>query len=109
MPVYRCQTPDGYKNTADLWLNPDAITRRLSFATAIASGNIPLSRLPMPKNQMSVNIRPQQNSPRIAVDTEQLMNTLGNAFSDKTQNAIATNSPQIRSALILGSPEFMRR
>jgi uncharacterized protein (DUF1800 family) len=109
MPVYGCQTPDGYKNTADLWLNPDAITRRLSFATAIASGNIPLSRLPMPKNQMSVNIRPQQNSPRIAVDTEQLINTLGNAFSAKTQNAIATNSPQIRSALILGSPEFMRR
>ena len=109
MPVYGCQTPDGYKNTADLWLNPDAMTRRLSFATAIASGNVPLSRLPIPKNQMSANIRPQQNSPRIAVDTEQLMNTLGNAFSAKTQNAIATNSPQIRSALILGSPEFMRR
>lgn len=109
MPVYGCQTPDGYKNTADVWLNPDAMARRLSFATEIANGNIPLSTLPVLKNQMPGNMRLQQNSPRIPVDAEQLINTLGNAFSVKTQTALATNSRQIRSALILGSPEFMLR
>ena len=42
MPVYGYLTPDGYKNTEEAWLNPDAMTRRLSFATALANGNVPL-------------------------------------------------------------------
>lgn len=106
MPLYRCQTPDGYKNTADVWLNPDAINRRLSFATAIANGNLPLSNIP---TNMEQGDRTLQKSPSIPVDASQLTNTLGNSFSVKTQKAIASSSPQIRSVLILGSPEFMRR
>jgi uncharacterized protein (DUF1800 family) len=89
MPIYGCLTPDGYKNTKDTWLNPDAMTRRLSFATTVANGNLPLSQ------------------PRIRINAEQLMNTLGNFLSPKTQTVITNNPPRIRSALILGSPEFM--
>ncbi len=59
MPLYGCQTPDGYKNTAEAWLNPDGMMMRLSFATALGAG---------------------QAAP-----------------------------PQLRSPLILGSPEFMMR
>ncbi len=44
MPLYGCQTPDGYKNTEAAWLNPDALTRRLGFATALASGRLPLAQ-----------------------------------------------------------------
>jgi uncharacterized protein (DUF1800 family) len=47
MPIYGYLTPDGYKNTADVWLNPDAMTRRISFATALASGRLPLTTLPV--------------------------------------------------------------
>ena len=36
MPLYGCLTPDGYKNTEDAWLSPDATTRRISFAAALA-------------------------------------------------------------------------
>jgi uncharacterized protein (DUF1800 family) len=46
MPLYGCQTPDGYKNTQDAWLNPDALTRRIAFATALAAGRLPLSAAP---------------------------------------------------------------
>ena len=35
MPLFGCLTPDGYKNTEDAWLSPDATTRRISFATAL--------------------------------------------------------------------------
>ncbi len=28
-PLYGCQTPDGYKDVQDAWLNPDAMMRRL--------------------------------------------------------------------------------
>jgi uncharacterized protein (DUF1800 family) len=45
MPLYGCQTPDGYKNTQDAWLNPDALTRRITFATALGAGRIALSTL----------------------------------------------------------------
>jgi uncharacterized protein (DUF1800 family) len=43
MPLYGCQTPDGYKNTQDAWLNPDALSRRITFATALAGGRLPLA------------------------------------------------------------------
>src|SRR5207237_152024 len=31
-PLYRCLTPDGYAATSDLWLNSDALMRRIDFA-----------------------------------------------------------------------------
>ncbi|WP_315788160.1 DUF1800 domain-containing protein [Fischerella sp. JS2] len=102
MPLYGCQTPDGYKNTQEAWLNPDAMTRRLNFATALASGRL---RLAMPLNPTKNN-QLSRNQP---VDALQLANTLGNSFSKKTQTAIASSPPQLRAALILGSPEFMYR
>ena len=46
MPLYGCQTPNGYANTQDAWLNPDAMMTRLSFATALGSGNLPLENPP---------------------------------------------------------------
>jgi uncharacterized protein (DUF1800 family) len=83
MPLYGCQTPDGYKNTRAAWLNPDSMTRRLSFATSLA------------------RLKP--------LDATQLIRTLGNPFSAQTSAAIAASPPQLQPALILGSPEFMHR
>ena len=95
MPVYGCLSPDGYKNTEQAWLNPDAMTRRLSFVTGLASRGLPISAMP-------VNHHPSQS-----VDASQLADTLSESFSDQTQSAIASSPPQLRAALILGSPEFM--
>lgn len=86
MPLFGCQTPDGYKNTEQAWLNPDAITRRISFATSLASGRL-LNK---------------------GVDASQLIDTIGGILP-KTQSVINSNPPQLKGALILGSPEFMRR
>lgn len=30
--LYGCQSPDGYRNTREVWLNPDALAQRISFA-----------------------------------------------------------------------------
>jgi uncharacterized protein (DUF1800 family) len=130
MPLYGCLTPDGYKNTEAAWLNPDAITRRISFATALASGRLPLitatdSPAPVGNAQLNRSERsrlvlagpmprqPLQSQPAAALmaplDAMQLSNTLGNPFSVKTQQAIATSPAPLRAALMLGSPEFMRR
>ncbi|MDE2441862.1 MAG: DUF1800 domain-containing protein, partial [Betaproteobacteria bacterium] len=89
MPLYGCQTPDGYKNTETAWLNPDAMTRRVAFATALGGGRLPF----------------QQST---AVDAVRLQTTLGMALSDKTLATVERSDPRLRSALILGSPDFMR-
>jgi uncharacterized protein (DUF1800 family) len=89
MPLYGCPTPDGYKNTEDAWLNPDAITRRVSLATLLGSGRGP-----------GGSGRP--------LDADALLATLGDAVSPRTRAAVARAEPPLRAALVLGSPDFMR-
>jgi uncharacterized protein (DUF1800 family) len=91
MPLYGCQTPDGYKNTQAAWLNPDALTRRIAFATALAQGRLPLAAAPAP----------------LAPDL--LQATLAGALSPRTLDTIARNPDSLRAAMVLGSPDFMQR
>jgi uncharacterized protein (DUF1800 family) len=88
MPLYNCSTPEGYKNTQDAWLSPDAMLRRVSLATAIAQGRLG-------NNQ--------------SVDASQLFNTLGDSISAQTKQEIANSPENLRAALILGSPDMMYR
>jgi uncharacterized protein (DUF1800 family) len=89
MPLYGCPTPDGYKNTEAAWLNPDAATRRITFATALASGRLPVAT----ESAAPVN--------------ERLLVTVGATLSGKTRDIVEHADPRLRSALILGSPDFM--
>jgi uncharacterized protein (DUF1800 family) len=121
MPLYGCQTPDGYKNTEDAWLNSDAMTRRINFATALASGRLPLERR---IDEASLSGRPADRTlqnpatasagddrlpPPEPLDADRLLDTLGESISGKTLTALANTEPQLRAALVLGSPDFMRR
>jgi uncharacterized protein (DUF1800 family) len=112
MPLYGRQTPDGYPNTKAAWLNPDAITRRLSFATALASGQLlpvrTTTRLESGSSGLLTSAQPAAIAAR-GVNAEQLAATLGHPFAQTTQSALAASPAQLRSALILGSPEFMHR
>jgi uncharacterized protein (DUF1800 family) len=103
MPIYGCPTPNGYKNTQEAWLNPDSMTRRINYATNLANGKLPISA--------STTTAPNSAPIRTitVIDPVKLSTTLGNNFSTKTQQAIATSNPEIRAALILGSPEFMKK
>ncbi len=105
MSIYGCPTPNGYKNTQDAWLNPDSMTRRLNFVTNLGSEKLPI--LFQPNTSTSMTIKPAREKSVISIDPDELMATLGNNFSPKTQQAIAASDPKIRVALILGSPEFM--
>jgi uncharacterized protein (DUF1800 family) len=91
MPLFGCLTPDGYKNTEDAWLGPDATTQRIGFATALARGNIKLTGAAQP------------------VDAARLDAIFGAMLSNTTSAAINASPSRLRAALILGSPEFMRR
>jgi uncharacterized protein (DUF1800 family) len=103
MSIYGCPTPNGYQNTQSAWLNPDSMTRRLNFATNLANGKLPISASTM----IAASSLP--TSQMVAIDPVKLATTLGDGFSMKTQRAIASSSPEIRAALMLGSPEFMKK
>jgi uncharacterized protein (DUF1800 family) len=45
-PLYLCQPPTGYHNTADAWISAGGLVSRMNFATRIASGNMPGVTLP---------------------------------------------------------------
>jgi uncharacterized protein (DUF1800 family) len=111
MPLYGCATPNGYKNTQAAWLNPDSLTRRINYATNLAKGKLPISAstttaptspLPIDNNLSSLLSIP-------VVDPIKLAATLGDNFSAQTQQTIASSNPDLRAALILGSPEFMKK
>jgi len=91
MPLYGCLTPDGYKNTEEAWLSPDATTRRIGFATALARGGLGLSADKNP------------------VDAGHLGAIFGATMSEVTQEVVKSAPLALRAALILGSPDFMRR
>ena len=123
-PLYGCQTPDGWHDTEADWLNPNAITQRVNFATALASGKLPLQRVDDPNapageaNGMkamerqadrAVNRDQPVEGSTAPVDVGALLATLGPAISVKTRAAVADTAPALRAALVLGSPDFMRR
>lgn len=88
MPLYECQTPNGYANTESAWLSPDTTIRRISLATAFARGY------------------GRQKTP---VPPDQLEQTLGDRFSTQTKSVIDNSPRNLRAALMLGSPEMMYR
>jgi uncharacterized protein (DUF1800 family) len=88
-PTYAYLTPDGYKNTKEAWLNADSLLKRINFATALGMGTLKGNSYPPPEyRRLGATIA-------------------GSRFSPQTVTTIAAQPEELRSALLLGSPEFM--
>ena len=113
MPLYHCQTPDGYKNTQEAWLNPNAMTQRINFATALAAGRLPLNRAPVNSTEQmgeAKNGAADNQLARVeAVDPASLIKVMGPMLSQETKMTIENSRPAFRAPLILGSSGFMHR
>ena len=90
MPLYGATTPDGYKNVAGAWMNAEALAQRVQFASALTE-------------------RRARQGARIDADAQRLMDTLGPLLSDTTRQTVASEPAPMRLALLLASPEFMKR
>ena len=127
MPLYQCQPPTGYKDTADGWVNTGALVGRMNFAVQLAGNG--LGRGPGGgrrglggpqgigggqgfgggRGRQSQTIGDQ--TPVTSEAVSQAINTiLAGDVSETTRATIAkaTTAPQM-TALLLGSPEFQRR
>ena len=58
--LYGYLTPDGYSDTREAWLSPDAMTRRLNFATALGSGHLPIDVAPGEKREGYAPLDPER-------------------------------------------------
>ena len=94
MPLYFCQPPTGYKDTADAWVNTGALVGRMNFALDLANGKVG-----------RITVAGQD-----ALADGGVTALLGRDLSEPTQSTIerAVSAPQ-KIALMLGSPEFQRR
>jgi uncharacterized protein (DUF1800 family) len=96
MPLYQCQPPTGYKDTADAWTNTGALVTRMNFATNLASNR-------------QLGMGPQQLQSLGGSDAL-IESVLADDIADGTRATIAkAQTPQQMLALTLGSPEFQRR
>lgn len=113
MPLYACQTPDGYKNVQDAWLNPNAMTQRLNFAVALGAGRLRLTEKPVDAmNQMAGTTERQMRNESVSftpVDSKILINTIGENISGQTRSDLDDSPQVLRAGIILGSPDFMYR
>ena len=122
MPLYGCQTPDGYRNTEDAWLAPEAMNRRLTFAAALAAGRLRLDAPPgaLPAaasgsvasgseasgSAADASRRASANAP---VPPVNVWPVIGPMLGERSRDVIARSAPGMQTALLMGSPEFMRR
>jgi uncharacterized protein (DUF1800 family) len=101
-PLYGKVEPTGYPNTGEAWLNTASLLGRMSFAQALASGQIAGVKLN----------GPELNGKDAAAVAREL---LGRDPSTQTLGAIEKGlegkepSPRTLAGLVISSPDFQRR
>ena len=99
MPLYMCQPPTGYGDTAEDWVNTGALLNRMNFAVALADGTM-----------RGVRVRLDGLSTPGTGPGSIAESLLGGHVSEATAATLAkTKEPAKLIALALGSPEFQRR
>ena len=121
-PLFLCQTPNGYSDKAETWVNTGALLNRLNFALSFATDKVAGATVDLKSRLGAQAARDPNVTLAQAID-----DFLGNQIADQTRATLAArlNDPQILQAslddpvkqvnegliagLVLGTPEFQRR
>jgi uncharacterized protein (DUF1800 family) len=103
-PLYGFQTPNGYSDAAESWVNTGGLLERMNFGLALASNRVQGTR---------VNLS-NANGDQSKVLDEYLQTILAGDISASTKDALmkqlAQSDPPTKVVgLILGTPEFQRQ
>ena len=111
MPLYQCQPPTGYKDTADAWVNTGALVARMNFAQTITSASPFGVRSGRDRSTFEASTNARTSSAKApARRTTTFDPLIGLEVSETTRSTIArATTPQQSLALTLGSPEFQKR
>jgi uncharacterized protein (DUF1800 family) len=121
-PLFLCQTPNGYSDKAETWVNTGALLNRLNFALSFASDKVAGATVDL-KSMLGAQAA---RDPNVTL-AQAIDDFLGNQIADQTRATLTArlNDPQILQAslddpvkqvnesliagLVLGAPEFQRR
>jgi uncharacterized protein (DUF1800 family) len=118
-PLYRCQPPTGYKDTADAWVSTGALVSRINFGIDLAAGKI--RGVQMDANALAGGRSPDDSEALVDALSAALLHRAPSAGTRATilaalkkddavdyQEPSPTQVPQA-VGLLLGSPEFQKR
>ncbi len=121
-PLYQCEPPTGYADTADVWVNAGALLNRLNFALTLATNHMPGTSADL----AGLLGQDADTNAEVAL-SRALDDFLGGEISPQTRATLEKelSDPQILQArlddpvkhvnegliagLVLGAPEFQRR
>ncbi len=106
-PLYGYQTPNGYSDTAENWVNTGGLLERMNFGVALAANRIPGTRVDLAK------LAGDKTDKRRMID-ESLKTILAGEVSASTKETLLKQVDQSDPitkvvGLILGTPEFQRQ
>ena len=106
-PLYGYQTPNGYSDTAESWVNTGGLLERMNFGVALAGNRIPGTRVDLTK------LAGANTEKRRMID-ESLKTILAGEVSTATKETLLKQVDQADPitkivGLILGTPEFQRQ
>jgi uncharacterized protein (DUF1800 family) len=105
-PLYRCQPPTGYSDTADAWVNTGALLNRMNFALALTSNR--LRGIKVDLNAVLGDPNELQSAVKVFLDG-QLSPETRKGIEKQLAESKEANQPVNLAGLVLGSPEFQRR
>jgi uncharacterized protein (DUF1800 family) len=103
-PLYGFQTPNGYSDAAESWVNTGGLLERMNFGLALASNRVQGTKVNLTKT----------SGDQAKVMDEYLKSILAGDVSPSTREALMKQMNQSDPAtkvvgLILGTPEFQRQ
>lgn len=104
-PLYGFQTPNGYSDAAESWVNTGGLLERMNFALALASNRIQGTRVNLSKLTIGDQQKALDESLRAILAGE-----ISAASRETLLRQLAQSDPLTKVVgLILGTPEFQRQ
>jgi uncharacterized protein (DUF1800 family) len=106
-PLYGYQTPNGYSDAAESWVNTGALLERMNFGVALAANRIQGTRIDLTRMA-------KDNTEKTRLVDESLKMILAGEVSAATRQTLLKQVDQADPiakviGLILGTPEFQRQ
>ena len=107
-PLYGFQTPNGYSDSAESWVNTGALLERMNFGLALASNRIPGTRVDLAKLPAQDKAKLVDESLKLIVAGDISASTR-ETLMRQIDEANANDAAAKVVGLILGTPEFQRQ
>jgi uncharacterized protein (DUF1800 family) len=107
-PLYGFQTPNGYSDAAENWVNTGALLERMNFGVALAGNRIPGTRVDLAKLSAQDKSKLIDESLKLVVAGD-ISTSTRETLMKQIDEANASDTTAKVVGLILGTPEFQRQ